>query len=72
MLTVFALFLVAGFNHTAFYPSTFDLQSSLTIGNSSSSRYTLTADELCVAVRSRGPRVYLLYLAGDQQEKDGC
>jgi cytochrome d ubiquinol oxidase subunit II len=43
VLTVFALFLVAGFNHTAFYPSTFDLQSSLTIGNSSSSRYTLTA-----------------------------
>jgi cytochrome d ubiquinol oxidase subunit II len=43
VLTVFALLLVAGFNHTAFYPSTFDLQSSLTIGNSSSSRYTLTA-----------------------------
>jgi len=42
VLTVFALFLVAGFNHTAFYPSTYDLQSSLTIGNSSSSRYTLT------------------------------
>jgi cytochrome d ubiquinol oxidase subunit II len=41
VLTVFALFLVAGFNHTAFYPSTFDLQSSLTIENSSSSIYTL-------------------------------
>lgn len=43
VLAVFALFLIAGFNNTAFYPSTFDLQSSLTIENSSSSRYTLTA-----------------------------
>jgi cytochrome d ubiquinol oxidase subunit II len=42
ILTVFALFLIAGFNHTAYYPSTFDLQSSLTIENSSSSYYTLT------------------------------
>jgi len=43
ILTVFALFLIAGFNNTSFYPSTFDLQSSLTIENSSSSHYTLTA-----------------------------
>ncbi len=43
VLTVLALFFVAGFNHTAFYPSTFDLQSSLTIENSSSSHFTLTA-----------------------------
>jgi cytochrome d ubiquinol oxidase subunit II len=42
ILTVFALFLVAGFNQTAFYPSTFELQSSLTIENASSSKYTLT------------------------------
>ncbi len=42
VLTVFALFLLAGFNNTAFYPSTYDLQSSLTIQNSSSSHYTLT------------------------------
>jgi cytochrome d ubiquinol oxidase subunit II len=42
ILTVFTLFLIAGFNKTAFYPSTFDLQSSLTIENSSSSFYTLT------------------------------
>lgn len=41
VLTVFSLFLVAGFNHTAYYPSNFDLQSSLTIENSSSSIYTL-------------------------------
>jgi cytochrome bd ubiquinol oxidase subunit II len=43
VLTVFALFLLAGFNNTAYYPSSFDLQSSLTIENSSSSHYTLTA-----------------------------
>jgi cytochrome d ubiquinol oxidase subunit II len=42
-LTVFSLFLVAGFNGTAYYPSTYDMQSSLTIQNSSSSHYTLTA-----------------------------
>jgi cytochrome d ubiquinol oxidase subunit II len=43
ILTVFALFLVAGFNNTAFYPSYTDIQSSLTIENASSSHYTLTA-----------------------------
>jgi len=42
VLTVFSLFLLAGFNNTSFYPSTYDLQSSLTIMNSSSSKYTLT------------------------------
>jgi cytochrome d ubiquinol oxidase subunit II len=43
ILTVFALFLIAGLNNTSFYPSTFNLQSSLSIRNSSSSHYTLTA-----------------------------
>lgn len=43
VLTVFSLFMVAGLNNTAFYPSTYDLQSSLTIMNSSSSKFTLTA-----------------------------
>lgn len=43
VLTVFSLFLLAGLNNTAYYPSTFDLQDSLTIYNSSSSHYTLTA-----------------------------
>ena len=41
ILTVFSLFLLAGLNQTCFYPSTFDLQSSLTIQNASSSYYTL-------------------------------
>lgn len=43
IFTVFALFLVAGYNNTCFYPSSYDLQSSLTIQNASSSKYTLTA-----------------------------
>jgi cytochrome bd ubiquinol oxidase subunit II len=43
VLTVFGLFLVAGSHNTPYYPSTSDLQSSLTIYNSSSSHYTLTA-----------------------------
>lgn len=42
VLTVLGLFLVAGYNNTAYYPSTFNLQSSLTIFNSSSSKFTLT------------------------------
>lgn len=42
-VTVFSVFLLAGFNNTAYYPSVADLQSSLTIANSSSSHYTLTA-----------------------------
>ncbi len=43
VITVMSLFLIAGFNHTAFYPSSFDLQSSLTIENASSSKFTLVA-----------------------------
>jgi len=42
VLTVMALFLNVGFNNTSYYPSLFDLQSSLTIQNSSGSHYTLT------------------------------
>ncbi len=41
VLTVLALLLCAGWNSTAFYPSTADLQSSLTIANASSSEFTL-------------------------------
>lgn len=41
VLTVLALLLVAGYNHTAYYPSTHDIQSSLTLANSCSSLFTL-------------------------------
>ena len=39
--TVLALLLLAGWNNTAYYPSTADLQSSLTLANSCSSEFTL-------------------------------
>ena len=41
VLVVVAVFFIAGFNGTAYYPSLDDLQSSLTIRNSSSSYFTL-------------------------------
>ena len=41
VLVVMAVFFLAGFNGTAYYPSLTDLQSSLTIRNSSSSYFTL-------------------------------
>ena len=41
ILTVLALLLTAGWNGTAYYPSTADLQSSLTLANSCSSEFTL-------------------------------
>ena len=41
VLTVLSLLLCAGLNNTAYYPSLADLQSSLTIANSSSSEFTL-------------------------------
>ncbi len=43
ILTVFSLFLIAGFNNTPFYPSKADPAASLTIYNASSSHYTLAA-----------------------------
>ena len=41
VLTVLALLLTAGWNQTAYYPSTADLQASLTLQNSCSSEFTL-------------------------------
>ena len=41
VLTVTPLLLLSAWNHTAYYPSTADLQSSLTIENSCSSYFTL-------------------------------
>lgn len=43
MMVVLVLFLMVGWNNTAFYPSNVDLQYSLTIRNSSSSETTLRA-----------------------------
>ncbi|MDD4544378.1 MAG: cytochrome d ubiquinol oxidase subunit II [Bacteroidales bacterium] len=41
ILAVLSLFLNLGYNNTAYYPSSFDINSSLTIYNSSSSLFTL-------------------------------
>ncbi|MBA4322053.1 MAG: cytochrome d ubiquinol oxidase subunit II [Odoribacter sp.] len=41
VLAVLSLLLIAGYNGTAFYPSVFNLQNSLTIRNASSSHFTL-------------------------------
>ena len=41
VLTVLALLLCSAWNHTAYYPSIADLQSSLTMANSCSSEFTL-------------------------------
>ncbi|MDR1056392.1 MAG: cytochrome d ubiquinol oxidase subunit II [Prevotellaceae bacterium] len=41
VLTVLGLLLNVGYNNTSYYPSTYDLQGSLTIFNSSSSKFTL-------------------------------
>jgi cytochrome d ubiquinol oxidase subunit II len=42
ILTVLALLLCSAWNNTAYYPSTANLQSSLTLENSCSSEFTLT------------------------------
>lgn len=59
VLVVMSVFLVAGLNSTAFYPSHFDLQSSLTIKNASSSFYTLKI----MAVVSLWAPILLGYIA---------
>ena len=41
VLAVMAIFMIAGYNDTSYYPSTADLQASLTLSNSSSSEFTL-------------------------------
>ena len=43
ILTVTMLIFITGVNNTAFYPSVSDLQSSLTLQNASSSKFTLNA-----------------------------
>ena len=43
VFVVMAIFMIAGYNGTAYYPSSADLQSSLTLSNSCSSEFTLTA-----------------------------
>lgn len=59
VLAVLALFWVAGYNDTAFYPSLLDPKSSLTIRNASSSEFTL----VCMSYVSIVIPVVLAYIA---------
>lgn len=58
VLVVLSLLLCVGLNNTAYYPSTADLQSSLTLANSCSSEFTLTV----MSVVSLFIPVVLLYI----------
>ncbi|MBF6598517.1 MAG: cytochrome d ubiquinol oxidase subunit II [Fermentimonas sp.] len=79
VVTVMMLLINAGFNNTAYYPSSYDLQSSLTIFNSSSSFFTLS---VMAVVSLLVPVVigYIIYAWGllekkklgiDNMKKDG-
>ncbi len=61
VLTVLAIFFLAGYNNTAFYPSKLDLGSSLTIYNASSSHYTLTMMSY-VALMIPGVVAYIIWV----------
>ncbi|MFA5701014.1 MAG: cytochrome d ubiquinol oxidase subunit II [Desulfuromonas sp.] len=61
VLTVLAIFFLAGYNNTAFYPSKLDLNSSLTIYNASSSHYTLAMMSY-VALLVPGVLAYIIWV----------
>lgn len=60
VLTMLALLLSAGWNDTAYYPSLADMQSSLTIRNSSSSLFTLRV-MACVSLLVPFVAAYIWY-----------
>lgn len=60
VLVVMAVFFIAGWNGTSFYPSCTDLQSSLTLRNSSSSRFTLQVMS-CVSLLIPFVLAYIIY-----------
>ena len=60
VLVVMSVFFLAGFNGTAYYPSTADLQSSLTIANSCSSKFTLYVMS-CVSLLIPFVLAYIVY-----------
>ena len=68
VLTVTSLLLLAGYNNTSYYPSTADLQSSLTIFNSSSSEFTLNAMTI-VSVLIPFVLAYIFYAWNSMEKK---
>ncbi len=67
VLVVMSVFFLAGFNNTAYYPSYADLQSSLTLANSCSSKFTLTVMS-CVSLLIPFVLAYIVY-AWKQMDK---
>ncbi|OFX78655.1 MAG: cytochrome d ubiquinol oxidase subunit II [Bacteroidetes bacterium GWE2_29_8] len=71
ILTVFSLLLIAGLNNTCFYPSSYNIQSSLNIVNASSSRYTLTAmSYVSLLVPFVVAYIYYVWLAMNKKQID--
>ncbi len=71
LLAVFSLFMLAAFNGTAYYPSSYDLQSSLTIYNSSSSHYTLVAmSYVSLAVPFVAAYIWIVWRSMDAKKLD--
>ena len=69
MLVVMSVFFLAGFHNTAYYPSCTDLQSSLTLTNSSSSYFTLKVMS-CVSLLIPFVLAYIVY-AWRQMDRGG-
>lgn len=68
VLTVCTLLLITGFNNTAYYPSASDLQSSLTLENSSSSEFTLTVMSV-VSILVPFVLAYIIYAWNSLEKK---
>lgn len=68
VLAVCSLLLTAGFNNTAFYPSNYDLQSSLTLENASSSEFTLQVMSI-VSLIVPFVLAYIFYAWGSLEKK---
>ena len=69
VLVVMSVFFLAGFHGTAYYPSCTDLQSSLTLTNSSSSYFTLKVMS-CVSLLIPFVLAYIVY-AWRQMDRGG-
>lgn len=67
ILAVMAFFMLAGYNGTAYYPSSASLQSSLTLANSSSSEFTLRT----MAIVSLAIPFVVAYIAYFWRRMDG-
>jgi cytochrome d ubiquinol oxidase subunit II len=70
VLVVLSLLLIAGFGNTAYYPSLADMQSSLTIANSSSSPFTLKTMSICsLAIPFVLAYIWYVWYSMDKKEK---